>query len=347
MILTIFVYCIVVAAIAAAVTYAVARRRLLLDHPNARSSHAAPVPRSGGLGIVAATALGVVALGFAGHPGVLRDAGFLGVLFGSLIAAAGGLADDVRPRPYWFKFGLQIAAAIVAIATGLVIETLYVPLIGPVELGWLGPVVTLLWLVGLTNAYNFMDGLDGLAGGTAVVAGGALAIAALGLDKINEATVACTIAAASLGFLVFNLPPARIFMGDVGSQFLGFAFAALGLLLARTDASGTLILLVPLLLFHFIFDTLFTAARRWWRGENVTQAHRSHLYQRLAHAGLGHGRTSALLCAIAAAQGAGALWMVQVPASSRPLAFVPALLLQILYLIGIIRREVRSGAQPS
>jgi UDP-GlcNAc:undecaprenyl-phosphate/decaprenyl-phosphate GlcNAc-1-phosphate transferase len=338
-------YCVVVAAIAAAVTYVVVRLRLFLDVPNARSSHKTPIPRSGGLGIVAATVVGVVVLGTLGHPAVLRETAFLGLMAGGLIAAAGGLADDLRARSFLFKLGTQVAAAVVAMATGLVIDRLDLPGIGPVELGAVGPVLTFIWIIGLTNAYNFMDGIDGLAGGTAVVAATFLSIAAIAIGKINEATIACTIAVASAGFLVFNRPPARIFMGDVGSQFLGFIFAALGVLIARDDASGTAILLVPLLLFHFIFDTLLTAGQRWWQGEDVTQGHRSHLYQLLAHSGVGHGRTTALLCAIGAAQGAGALWMVHAAAALRPLAFIPALAVQLVYMAAVLRRRATaSGA---
>ena len=337
-------YCVLVAGIAAAVTFVVAKLRLFLDHPNDRSSHKAPTPRSGGLGIVAASVVGIAALGTIGHPAVLRDPAFLGVMIGGLISAAGGLADDIRARSFLFKFGAQVAAAAVAMAMGLVIRQLYIPGLGPVSLGIAGPVLTLVWMVGLTNAYNFMDGIDGLAGGTAVVAGGFLTLAAIAVGEANEATIACTLAVASFGFLVFNWPPARIFMGDVGSQFLGFAFAALGVLIARADASGTLALLTPLLLFHFIFDTLVTAGRRWWQGENVTQGHRSHLYQRLAHSGLGHGRTTALLCAIGAAQGAAALWMVHAPAAARPLVFGPALLVQLVYMVAVLRRRAAPNA---
>lgn len=338
------VYCAGVAVIAAAVTFLVVRLRLFLDVPNARSSHKMPVPRSGGLGIVVATVFGAAVLGTVGHPAIFREPSFVGLLAGGVIAGAGGLADDLRARSFLFKLGFQVAAAAVAVAVGLVIDRLYVPGFGPVPLGVIGPVLTFVWMIGLTNAYNFMDGIDGLAGGTAVVAAAFLTFAALGLGKINEAAMACTLGVASLGFLLFNLPPARVFMGDVGSQFLGFTFAALGVLIARADASGTVILLVPLLLFHFIFDTLVTAGRRWWQGEDVTQGHRSHLYQLLAHSGLGHGRTTALLCAIGAAQGAAALWMVHAPDAARPLAFVPALLVQLVYMAAVRRRHAASGA---
>jgi len=339
MILIAFLYCAAVAAIAAAVTFAVARRRFLMDVPNARSSHAAPVPRSGGLGIVTATILGVVVLGLDGHPALLRDSGFFAVLIGGLIAAAGGLADDIRTRSFVFKFAVQLVAAGLTIAMGLALDTLYVPGLGPVHLGMFGPLITLLWMVGLTNAYNFMDGIDGLAGGTAVIAAVFLTLAALLIKEFNEAALASTLAAASLGFVIFNLPPARVFMGDVGSQFVGFAFAALGVVVARDDPTGTLAFLVPLLLFHFIFDTLVTAGRRWWRGEKVTQAHRSHLYQRLTPPGASHGRTTAFLSTIAVLQGVGALFLATLPPEKRLLVFLPAIALQLVYLFLVVRRE--------
>jgi UDP-GlcNAc:undecaprenyl-phosphate GlcNAc-1-phosphate transferase len=340
-ILAIVLYTAAVTALAAGATWYVAKRRLLIDLPNHRSSHVLPTPRGGGLAIVAAATAGLIALGVDGHPTVIRDPAFLGVLTGGLVAAAGGLADDIRARSYTVKLGVQIAAAGMAVALGLNIDTVYVPGIGAVMLGMLGPALTMLWLVGLTNAYNFMDGIDGLAAGTAVVGAGFLTVVLLTLRQIDESAVASTLAAASLGFLLFNWAPARVFMGDVGSQFVGFVFAALAVLMARHDPSGTLVLVVPLLLFHFIFDTVFTAFRRWRRGENVTVAHRSHLYQRLTHSGFGHGRATTALCAMGVAQGFAALWMVQVPAAMRPAAFVPALAIQIFYALAVTRYEQR------
>src|SRR5258708_7805425 len=188
MILGIFLYCAVVAGLAAAVTYGVARRRLLLDHPNERSSHATPVPRSGGLGIVTATVLGMLALGIDGHPAVLRDHAFFAVLLGGLIAAMGGFADDVSTRSFLFKLGVQSAAGGIAIALGLVVDTLYIAGIGPVHLGAFGPVVTLLWLVGRTNPYHFSDRIARLAGGTAVICPLFPTLAALHPAPINQAT---------------------------------------------------------------------------------------------------------------------------------------------------------------
>jgi UDP-GlcNAc:undecaprenyl-phosphate GlcNAc-1-phosphate transferase len=338
MIVAIAIYCVAVAAIAAGITYAVLRRRPLIDKPNERSSHAVPTPRGGGLGILGATAIGVVALGLDGHPGVLSSPPFLAVTIGGIVAALAGLADDMKALSFAIKLGAQAAAAFVAIALGLCIETIYVPGIGVWQLGWLGMVLTILWLVGMTNAYNFMDGIDGLAGGTAAIAAAFLAAILIPIHAIDESALAATFAAAALGFLFFNLPPARIFMGDVGSQFLGFGLAAIGLLAARDDTTGTIILIVPLLLFHFVFDTVLTAFLRWRRGDPVWLAHRSHLYQRATPPGTGHGRATALLCVFAAFHGLLALWMMSLPEDRRWWAFVPALGVQIVYAVTVLRR---------
>jgi UDP-GlcNAc:undecaprenyl-phosphate GlcNAc-1-phosphate transferase len=236
-----------------------------------------------------------------------------------------GLVDDVRTMKFTTKLAAQLVAAIIVMAGGLIVPSLYVPGLGPVELGVLTYPITLLWLVGLTNAFNFMDGLDGLAGGTAVIAGGFLCVLAALLGAPVAAILAGMIAAASAGFLIFNLPPARIFMGDVGSQFLGFAFAALGVMLARDDATGTLVLIVPILLFSFLFDTIFTAIRRWRKGENLAAAHRTHLYQLLNQCGLTHRHVAGAHYLMALVQGVVALWCADAPPGQRWLA-IPALL---------------------
>ena len=332
------------AALSAAIAWAMARWRLIVDVPNARSSHVRPTPRGGGLGILIAFGAGLL---FAEGGAFLRDPAFLGVALGAVIAGLAGLADDIRGLSYAMKLGGQAAAAILAIALGAVVETLDLPGLGPVSLGVFGPVLTFFWLVGLTNAYNFMDGLDGLAGGTAMLAGALLAAAALLAGAPGVAALALLLTAASAGFLVLNLPPARIFMGDVGSQFLGFAFAGLGVLLARDDATGTLILVVPLLLFHFLFDTIFTALRRTLNGENPTAAHRGHLYQLLNRAGLSHRCVALTHGALVVLQGLGALWLVGAAPQARWLAFAPFLVLQAAYAataFGLFRRASKGTA---
>jgi UDP-GlcNAc:undecaprenyl-phosphate/decaprenyl-phosphate GlcNAc-1-phosphate transferase len=315
--------------LAAAVTWAMARRAVLVDVPNARSSHVRPTPRGGGLGILLAFAVGLVGVRIlADLPDEPRVIGFV---TGAILMGIAGLADDIRAMSFATKLVAQIIASALAMVGGLVIGVFYVPGIGAVELGGFGYVVTLLWLIGLTNAFNFMDGLDGLAGGTAAIAGLFLCAVALLLGDPVVGVFSLLLAAASAGFLALNFPPARIFMGDVGSQFLGFAFAALGVLLARSDSTGTIILIVPLLLFHFVFDTAFTVLRRLRRRENLAVAHRSHLYQLLNRSGLSHRHVAGAHYAMAAIHGCVALWFIGAAPSQRWLVFVALLTAQGAY----------------
>jgi UDP-GlcNAc:undecaprenyl-phosphate GlcNAc-1-phosphate transferase len=323
--------------IAAAIAWAMARWRPLMDAPNARSAHVVPTPRGGGVGIVVATMLGWLlfwSAGFASRPAGLPEAG---LALGALIVALAGLMDDRRAQPALVKLGAQALAALIAIGAGLTIERVALPGIGTVELGILGWPLTLLWLIGLTNAFNFMDGLDGLAAATATIAGAALALVAMGSGNGPIAALAWALAAGSAGFLLLNRPPARIFMGDVGSQFLGFAFAGLGVLMARRSTDGGFALLVPLLLFHFLFDTGLTAWRRGRRGAPLWQAHREHLYQRLQRTGFGHGAVT--LCVSAAALVGAALALRAPDPTGLWIGLAGALALQLAYAAWVTRRE--------
>ncbi|MGQ0664164.1 MAG: glycosyltransferase family 4 protein [Pseudomonadota bacterium] len=337
-------FAVAIAALAAALTWVMARWRVLIDVPGPRSSHAAPTPRGGGVGIVVASAAGAVALGAGGHLPGLGEPAAIGLMAGSVVVAVAGLADDIRIMSSAFKLAVQALAAAIAVAAGLVVDTLYLPFVGPVELGPAGTVLTMLWFVGLTNAFNFMDGLDGLAGITAALAGAFLALAGLALGQASVSLLALVLAAASLGFLAFNFPPARVFMGDVGSQFLGFAFAGLGVLIARDDPTGTLVLIVPLLLLHFIFDTAFTWARRLARGEKLTAAHRSHLYQLLNQSGFSHRRVTLLHAGLTAAQGLGALLFVAIAPAGRPAVVAAFALVQAIYALYVLRRAGAGAA---
>lgn len=327
------------AAIAAAIAWAMARWRPLIDAPNARSSHVLPTPRGGGIGIVVATLLGWITFwstGFASRPAGTPE---FGLAAGALVVALAGLADDRRALSAIPKLGAQVLAALIAVSGGLFFERVPLPWIGMVELGWLGPVLTFVWLVGLTNAFNFMDGLDGLAAGTATIAATFLAIAAHLLQAGPVAALAWSLAAGSAGFLLLNKPPARIFMGDVGSQFLGFAFAGLGVLLAQRGGDGGAALVVPILLAHFLFDTTYTALRRARLGARLWEAHREHLYQRLNRTGLSHGWVSLALGVMALLAGVFAL----AAAISDPhigwAMLLPVLWLQFAYLVAVRRRE--------
>lgn len=242
--------------------------RGLLDVPGERSLHAAPTPTSGGLGILG----GVLLAAFTMHlDAALDEAWCLALLLAAGLSLL-GFADDRRGLPVRWRLAVQLLAASLLLAA-----------LWP-ELGAFGPILPLaglFWLVGFTNLFNFMDGIDGLAATQAVFAGAAAAaLAALqGAPYPAVLPFAC-LAGAALGFLPWNWPPARLFMGDAGSLMLGFLFAAGGVLSVLRDAlSGVawLILWAP-----FLVDGGLTLLRRALRGEALTSAHREHAYQRHA-----------------------------------------------------------------
>lgn len=239
---------------------------LPLDHPNERSLHVHPVPRVGGLGIVAGMSLAMLL--------------FQPVLSALLLALALALAalswlDDLR--------GLSVQMRLLS---HLLAAGVFLSLAGGV--GMAGLILALLAMVWMTNLYNFMDGADGLAGGMAVVGFGGYGLAAWMAGATELAVVSLSVAAASLAFLRFNIPTAQLFMGDSGSIPLGFLAAGLGWLGCR---DGLWPPLFPILLFSpFIVDATVTLFARLRRGDKVWQAHRSHYYQRLVRMGLNHGR---------------------------------------------------------
>ncbi len=167
-------------------------------------------------------------------------------------------------------------------AGGLSLSFLRLPVLGTVQLGWLGPVVTVAWIVVATNAMNFIDGLNGLAAGVAAIACAVLAAIGAWLGASFIYFAALILLAGILGFLPFNFPHARIFMGDVGSQFCGFLLAVLAVAAGRFETVELSVALVPMLLSGVLFDVGFTLLRRCLAGERLAEAHRGHLYQ-LAH----------------------------------------------------------------
>ena len=236
-----------------------------LDQPNERSLHASPVPRTGGLAIVPAVALGLLMAG--------ADR-LLVVLAVALMLLS--LLDDWRRLPAgWRLLGHLAAAAVFAWAR--------FP-----GAGWLELVLLALAVGWMINLYNFMDGADGLAGGMTVIGFCAYAAAAAIAANASYTVASLCVASAAFAFLLFNFPPARIFMGDAGSIPLGFLAAAFGALGWR---DGLWPLWFPLVVFApFVVDASVTLLKRGLRGERVWQAHRSHYYQRLVLGGWSHRR---------------------------------------------------------
>lgn len=328
--------------LAVIITRLMLKRVQIMDYPSARSAHAAATPKAGGISIVLTFLVGVALL-YLADPTRISQAYFLGFVGSTVTIAAVSLYDDVFNKPFLVKLSTQMLAVAVVLGSGIIIDVISLPWIGPVELGWLSWPLSFLWIIGLTNAFNFMDGLDGLAAGTAVIASSFFLVITYSLGSSFVYIHCYTVLAGSLGFLVYNFPPAKIFMGDVGSAMLGFVFATLAIIAARYDASHTSFMVVPLLLFTFIYDTSFTFVRRWLRGENVTQAHRSHLYQLLNRMGYSHLTVSLGHYLATAVLGCAAVWMSRIGGSRRVAVFLPVLVVHVAYSVWVLRMARRRG----
>ena len=267
-----------------------ALRRQILDVPNERSSHANPTPRGGGVVIFAVTVIFLTA-GTAPGGNLIFLSPFL---LGAVLIALVSWFDDLFSLPSRLRFGVHTVAALLVIYGIGYFKTVELPFYNlSFGMWFVGQLITLLWIVGLTNAYNFMDGIDGIAGAQGLVAGVGWGLAGWLTGDELIFLFGGLLAATNLGFLWHNWHPARIFMGDVGSAFLGFSFAALPLLATRqTENTGGWMIFGVLLVWTFVFDAVLTFIRRAMRGENVFAAHRSHLYQRLVIIGYPHNRVS-------------------------------------------------------
>lgn len=254
-----------------------ASRRALLDVPNERSSHSVPKPRGGGLAIATVFVGGALLLAALGRLDGIAAAAL--VAGGALVAAVGWI-DDRRGVPARVRFAVHVTAVAFAIAGTAGLGTLRMP--GFPEWPWVQFIAAAFALVWLINLFNFMDGIDGLAGAEAVfVASGLVACLVLdGQGGAGGAVCAALLAGASFGFLAWNWPPARIFMGDVGSGFLGFALGGVALLAHRE--TGLNLWVPTILLAVFVTDATLTLVRRIARGERWYAAHRSHAYQWLS-----------------------------------------------------------------
>jgi UDP-N-acetylmuramyl pentapeptide phosphotransferase/UDP-N-acetylglucosamine-1-phosphate transferase len=273
--------------------------RRLTDAPNARSSHDIPTPTGGGLAIIAGTGLGV-AVG-----GMSISGPWAGVGVGAVAMAAVGLADDM----------LDAAAAVRLVAQTFIALVALVWLLDGSDAGIGGTAVlgtvAALWIVGYTNAFNFMDGINGIASAQIVIV--ALTWVFIG-DRYGWEEVELiggVMAAAALGFLPWNFPRARVFMGDVGSYFAGAVIASVTVVLLRRGTSPV-VAVAPLL--PFVVDTAVTLLARIRRGEPWMRAHRSHIYQRAVAAGWSHTTmTSAYAVLAAACAVGGGLWVTGSP----------------------------------
>lgn len=311
-------------------------RLAVMDVPGGRSAHDRPVPKGGGVGTVAAVLLGVPAVLLLLFRGEEQPLAMLLLLAAVLLLALVSWMDDLRQFGFRAKLAAQLAASVLTI--GAVLSTL--PALPPPVLLLPMTLAALAWLMLVTNATNFIDGLNGLASGSIGLA--CLVAAALGWRLGDPLVVAVgTMTASGLaGFLPFNYPRARIFLGDVGSQVCGLLAGGLALFLLADEWRDAAALAVPLMLAAILWDVLFTLLRRLGAGERLTQAHRGHLYQVAARSGVAPAIVAALHWGFVIW---GGLVGVAV-APDRPVAAILMVLMpQLVWTILVRRRAMRAG----
>jgi UDP-GlcNAc:undecaprenyl-phosphate GlcNAc-1-phosphate transferase len=335
-------FAVLLALFSAAIVRAMIAVRVM-DTPEARKAHDRPTPKGGGVGIVLSFLVGIAILYRFAEFARLADPYFRGVIGASVAIAVVAFLDDLYDWPFTVKLGSHVLAAAVAVGSGLYIQDYRLPYIGAVPIGWLGVPITVVWLLFATNAMNFIDGLNGLAsgvcgiaclflGGIAAVHGSWFVYAACGL-----------LAAGIAGFLPFNFPKARIFMGDVGSQFCGFMLAILAVVAGRIEGVSLSFMLVPMMLAGILYDVAFTLSRRAWDGENVTRPHRGHLYQIAHRSGMSPVVVALIHWGFALFGGLCCLLFVDQPRAMKPLVALLPLLPQLVWTWYVIRRARAAG----
>ena len=353
----------------------IARRIGAMDIPNERSLHLTPTPKLGGLAIlIGVLVAGILFLPLGDGP---RGEATRAILLGAVAIAAIGVADDVWDLHAAIKLLGQIAATIIPVSAGVTVTAFTVPFLGGVEPGGvelvgaidLGEVLTVIGIVAVVNIINLTDGVDGLAAGVCVISAAALAVIALSLDRNAAGILAALTAGGALGFLRHGFPPASSFMGDTGSNLLGFLLGCIAIQ-GALKTNAVVALFLPLIVLTVpILDTSFVVAKRIKYRRPIYKADRSHFHHRMANLGFSQRRTLAYLYAWALVMAGLALALRFVPYSDDRGNFDPAwtaviavclavalaasvylvIVLEILKLRGIRFRQLaaaRPGGEP-
>ncbi len=272
-----------------------------MDTPDGiRRIHTHPIPRMGGMAIFLGFLLSVVLFAEITKP-------VQGILIGCIIIVATGILDDIINLRWWIKLAAQIVAAVIAVAHGVMIEGIMNPNVFAAEntllIGYLSIPVTLVWIVGVTNAVNLIDGLDGLACGVSAISSVTMLTVALMVAEPNIALLLAALAGGCLGFIPYNLNPAKIFMGDTGALLLGYVLATVSIL-GLFKFYAVMTFLVPVMALALpLFDTIFAIIRRVLKGQSPMTPDRGHLHHRLIDHGLSQKQAVAVLYSLSAMMG--------------------------------------------
>ncbi len=307
-----------------------------IDKPDQRKVHHQTMPRLGGLAIFLAFMIVTLIISWGNEA-------FYGILAGGLIVFLVGMLDDMYQLSPWIKLLGQCLAAVVAMYFGVIVHFVTNPFDGLLALGYLSLPLTFLWIVGVTNAINLIDGLDGLAGGVSAIAAATMGIVSLLHGQTAVAITAFILVAAIAGFLPYNFHPARTFMGDGGSNFLGFVLACLAIM--GTAKSAALIsLFVPIVILGIpIFDTFFAIIRRIYKRAPIFMPDKDHLHHRLMALGMSHRRSVLIIYGISAFFGGVAVTLSFI---TSPKASLLLALLLLAIVIGADRIGMFTGQPP-
>ena len=313
-----------------------AKKLNVVDKPNARKVHQAAMPRMGGVAIYLAFVVGALALGI-----YTRQVAAL--LIGSSIVMLIGWVDDAKGISPKVKLLGQVVASLVLIQGGFYVEFITNPFSdgGIISLGILTIPVTIIWLTGVSNAVNLVDGLDGLSAGVSAIAALTMTIVCIVQEQYTAAALAAVLAAAAFGFLRYNFHPARTFMGDCGSLFLGFVLGALAIM-GLSKGATSISILIPLIIMGIpVFDTFFAIIRRLFLRRPIFEADKDHLHHSLLKRGLSHRRTVLTIYAISAILGLCAILLATLTSAQ---AVILLILLIIIVFAGAEKLGVLRGS---
>jgi UDP-GlcNAc:undecaprenyl-phosphate GlcNAc-1-phosphate transferase len=276
-----------------------------VDTPDARKVHKGIIPRMGGLAIYAGFVFAVLA-----SMHVSRE--IMGLLVGGTVILIVGIIDDLKPLPAKVKLLGQIAAAAVLVMFDIRIDWLTNPFGEMLYVDYLAIPLTILWVVSLTNTVNLIDGLDGLAAGVSTIASVTILLVALQQNFWTVAILTAALAGSALGFLQHNFNPAKIFMGDTGSMFLGYMLAAISIL-GAVKSAATIALIVPIVALGLpILDTAFAIIRRYMSGKPIFKPDKGHLHHRLLEMGLTQKQAVLLMYVMSGCLGLSAIALTEV-----------------------------------
>ena len=313
-----------------------------------RRMHKKPVPRLGGLAIFLGFIVSLLIF-------VPIDRQLRGILQGAVIIVVLGVVDDITPLRAWFKFLVQIFAALVAVYHGVVVNVLSNPNLLSDKpywsLGWASVPITVLWIVGITNSVNLIDGLDGLANGVSIISAVTMLVIALLVSEGQIALIMAALAGACIGFMPYNRNPAQMFMGDTGSTFLGYTLATISIQ-GLFKYYAVISFAVPFLILGLpMFDTLFAIVRRVAHGQNPMSPDRGHIHHRLIDMGLNQKQAVAALYVVSSILGLSAVVLTASGATRAMIFLLAVAVVAFLASRVIFPREIaetqRQKAQES